>query len=123
MRKSFGFGLACALLAIATPPWAATTKAPPTPFPVATFAQFPAISGAKLNANGGLIAAKFRSGGEKVLGLIDLSRPGSAPTLIARDGDTLVCADTGGSAAYDFVLRIADGDTHAADFTRDDFIL
>lgn len=93
MRKSFGFGLACALLAIATPPLAATTKAPPMPFPVATFAQFPAISGAKLNANGSLVAAKFRSGGEKVLGLIDLSRPGSAPMLIARDGEFMGYGD------------------------------
>ena len=43
--------------------------------------------------------------------------------LLDRDGATLVCADTGGSAAYDFVLRIADGAAQAAAYTGDDFIL
>ena len=63
------------------------TSAPPTPVPVAVFAQFPAISGAEINADGKMIAAKFRSGGEKVLGIIDLSKPGSGPELIAKDGE------------------------------------
>ena len=43
--------------------------------------------------------------------------------LLDRDGDTLVCADTAGSSAYDFVLRIDDGRHCATAYTADDFIL
>ncbi len=43
--------------------------------------------------------------------------------LLDRDGDTLVCADTAGTSAYDFVLRLADGKTLANAYTADDFIL
>jgi serralysin len=41
--------------------------------------------------------------------------------LLDSADSTLVCADTRGSTAYDFVLEIADASP--ADFTRDDFIL
>ena len=44
--------------------------------------------------------------------------------LVEKDGATLVCADTGGCTAWDFVLRIADGSAvRASAYTADDFIL
>ena len=43
--------------------------------------------------------------------------------LLDREDATLVCADTGGTSAWDFVLRIADSGQRAADYTADDFIL
>ncbi len=87
MRKSMlavVAGLMLSTTALAQP---AKVPAPPTPIPVAVFAQFPALSGADISADGKLIAAKFRAGGEKVLGIVDLSRPGAKPEFIAKDGD------------------------------------
>ncbi len=77
-------GLLLSATALAQP---ARVPGPKTPIPVAVFAQFPAMSGADISADGKLLAAKFRSQGEKVLGVIDLQKPGSKPELVARDGD------------------------------------
>ncbi|WP_037499037.1 alpha/beta hydrolase family protein [Sphingomonas jaspsi] len=74
----------CAISANAQAP---SSQAPATPIPVATFAQFPALSGAKLSKDGQLIAAKLRVGDEKVLGIIDLAQPNAKPNLVARDGE------------------------------------
>lgn len=94
MRKIYLAGLATALIAVATAvPAAPAAIAPKTPFPVSVFAQFPALSAPEINANGTLIAAKFSRGGEKVLGIIDLSHPGAAPTFIAKDGEFMGYGD------------------------------
>lgn len=77
-------GLLLSATALAQP---ARVSGPTTPIPVAVFAQFPAMSGADISADGKLLAAKFRSGGEKVLGIIDLAKPGSKPEFIAKDGE------------------------------------
>ncbi|MGI8931638.1 MAG: alpha/beta hydrolase family protein [Sphingomicrobium sp.] len=88
MRKltmtAIAAGLLLSATALAQP---ARVPGPSTPIPVAVFAQFPMMSGAEISADGKLIAAKFRSGGEKVLGIINLSQPGAKPELIAKDGD------------------------------------
>ena len=88
MRKFSGSAMVAALLlsaaAYAQP---ARVAGPSTPIPISVFAQFPAMSGAGISADGKLLAAKFRINGEKILGFIDLTKPGSKPELIARDGD------------------------------------
>ena len=83
-------GLLLSATALAQP---ARVPGPKTPIPVAVFAQFPAMSGADISADGKMIAAKFRSGGEKGLGIIDLQKPGSKPELVARDGDFMGYGD------------------------------
>ena len=83
-------GLLLSASALAQP---ARVPGPSTPIPVSVFAQFPAMSGAEISADGKLIAAKFRSGGEKVLGIIDLSQQGAKPVMIARDGDFMGYGD------------------------------
>ena len=87
MRK-FSLAAPLALLlasgAVAQP---ARTPAPAAPVPVAVFARFPDMSEPDISADGKLIAAKFRVGDEKALGIIDLARPGSKPTFVAKDGD------------------------------------
>ena len=94
MIKFSGSAMVAALLwsaaAYAQP---ARVPGPATPIPVAVFAQFPAMSGAEISADGKLIAAKFRSGGEKVLGIVDLSQPNAKPFLIAKDGDFMGYGD------------------------------
>ena len=87
MRRSMIIALGGLLLSTATSAQMTRVPAPPTPLPVEVFAQFPMISGAEISSDGKLIAAKFRSGGEKVLGIIDLARPGGKPELIAKDGN------------------------------------
>ena len=73
MRKFTISAIVVGLLLSATAPaQPARVPGPATPIPVAVFAQFPAMSGADISADGKLLAAKFRSGGEKVLGIIDL---------------------------------------------------
>ena len=79
--------LGCLSLSTAAVAQAPRAPAPPTPLPVAVFAQFPMMSGVEINADGKIIAAKFRSGGKKVLGILNLAQPGAAPELIAQDGD------------------------------------
>jgi hypothetical protein len=94
MRKGLLVALGSAVWALAAScPAAPPSTAPRTAFPVAVFAQFPAISGPEVNANGTLIAAKFSRGGEKVLGIIDLAKPGAVPTFIAKDGEFMGYGD------------------------------
>lgn len=83
-------GVLLSATALAQP---ARVPGPSTPIPVSVFAQFPAMSGADISADGKLIAAKFRSGGEKVLGIIDLAKPGSKPEFVAKDGDFMGYGD------------------------------
>ena len=94
MGKFSGSAMVAALLfsaaAIAQP---ARVPAPAKPIPVAVFAQFPAMSGADISADGKLIAAKFRNQGEKVLGILDLTRPGAKPVFVAKDGDFMGYGD------------------------------
>ena len=94
MGKFSGSAMVAALLlspaAYAQP---ARVPAPATPIPVAVFAQFPAMSGADISADGKLIAAKFRSQGEKVLGILDLTKPGTKPVFVAKDGDFMGYGD------------------------------
>lgn len=84
MMSAIAAGLLLSATAVAQP---ARVPGPSTPIPVSVFAQFPAMSGADISADGKLLAAKFRSGGEKVLGIIDLSNPTAKPEFIAKDGD------------------------------------
>lgn len=88
MRKLMVSAMVAALaLSAAAYAQPARVAGPSTPLPISVFAQFPAMSGAGISADGKLLAAKFRISGEKVLGFIDLTKPGSKPELIARDGD------------------------------------
>ena len=90
MLSAMAAGLLLSATALAQP---ARVPGPATPFPVSVFAQFPLMSGAEISADGRLIAAKFRSGGEKVLGIIDLAQPNAKPVMIAKDGDFMGYGD------------------------------
>ena len=87
VKFSASVTVAALLLSAAAYAQPARVPGPATPIPVAVFAQFPAMSGAEISADGKLIAAKFRINGEKILGVVDLAKPGSRPELVARDGD------------------------------------
>ncbi len=83
--------LACCLALAATTAASAQMKpaatAPAEPLPLAAFARLPSLERPVVSADGKMLAAKMRHGGEQVLAVIPVGQPDAKPQIIGSDGD------------------------------------